>query len=366
MQLGQQQSEAIKAVDKWFREESATKPFFYLAGYAGTGKTTLAKYFREMISGKVLFGAYTSKAALVMKKKGCEDARTIHSMIYIPLIDKKTGEVTYKYNENSAILDSRLVIIDECSMVNDEMGEHLLSFGVPVLVLGDPAQLPPVSGTGYFTRGKPDFMLTEIHRQAGDNPIIYLATRIRNQEDIKYGDYGDSCVTNKFLKSDVFSSDQMLSGKNDTRIRMNNVFRQNYGYEGHYPLQGERLICLKNDKKLGMLNGEMYMAHNTLDTPPHFNHIRMRVSSMDQEENKDIEVRALKYLFDNTPEPENWKAKVGKQSITYGYCLTAHKSQGSQWDSVYVIDESDVFGEMWWRWLYTGVTRAAERVTIFR
>lgn len=366
MQLGQQQSEALKEVEKWFRHETDTKPYFYLAGYAGTGKTTLAKYFREMISGKVLFGAYTSKAALVMKKKGCEDARTIHSMIYIPKVDKKTGEVTYKFNEASTVLDSKLVIIDECSMVNDEMGQQLLSYGVPVLVLGDPAQLPPVSGTGFFTRGEPDFMLTEIHRQAGDNPIIYLATKIRNQQDIKYGEYGNSLVTDKLRKSDVFSSDQMLSGKNETRIHMNGVFRKNYGYEGVFPLQGERLICLKNDKELGMLNGEMYEALAMLETPQHFNYTRMRISSMDQEENKDLEVRALKYHFDNTPPPENWKLKIGKQELTYGYCLTTHKSQGSQWDSVYIVDESDIFRDMWWRWLYTGITRAAERVTIFR
>ena len=57
-------------------------------------------------------------------------------------------------------------------MVDEDLGRDLLSFGKPVLVLGDPAQLPPVKGGGFFTEAEPDVMLTEVHRQAADNPII--------------------------------------------------------------------------------------------------------------------------------------------------------------------------------------------------
>ena len=57
-----------------------------------------------------------------------------------------------------------------------------MSFGVPVLVLGDPAQLPPIQGGGYFTEAEPDAMLTEVHRQAFDNPIVRLSMDVRAGE----------------------------------------------------------------------------------------------------------------------------------------------------------------------------------------
>ena len=64
-------------------------------------------------------------------------------------------------------------------MVDEELGRDLLSFGKPVLVLGDPAQLPPVKGGGFFTEAEPDIMLTEVHRQAADNPIIRMSMVVR-------------------------------------------------------------------------------------------------------------------------------------------------------------------------------------------
>ena len=179
MQWGPQQSSALKAVDKWFVEYLTTrnkrnaKQVFKLFGYAGTGKTPLARHFAENIDGDVVFGAFTGKASFVLRRKGCVGARTIHSMIYIADRDKNTGVVTFRINRASSVLSgAKLIIIDECSMVDEEMGRDLMSFGIPILVLGDPAQLPPIKGTGFFIDGEPDFMLTEIHRQAADNPII--------------------------------------------------------------------------------------------------------------------------------------------------------------------------------------------------
>ena len=70
-------------------------------------------------------------------------------------------------------------MIDECSMVDAELGRDLMSFDVPVLVLGDPAQLPPIQGGGFFTEAEPDAMLTEVHRQAQDDPIVRLSMEVR-------------------------------------------------------------------------------------------------------------------------------------------------------------------------------------------
>ena len=74
-------------------------------------------------------------------------------------------------------------------MVGPEMAADLLAFGKPILVLGDPGQLPPIKGTGAFTEVVPDIMLTEIHRQAGESAIIRLATMARQGIDIPPGEH---------------------------------------------------------------------------------------------------------------------------------------------------------------------------------
>src|SRR4051794_16501624 len=138
-----QQDKALQDVSAWLKRG---KPqVFRLFGYAGTGKTTLARHLAEHIDGDVVFAAYTGKAALVMRSRGCTDARTIHSLIYRPK-DIETEEPTFVINDESDAMGAALIVIDECSMVDEELGRDLLSFGKQVLVLGDPAQLPPVKG----------------------------------------------------------------------------------------------------------------------------------------------------------------------------------------------------------------------------
>src|SRR5262249_42181010 len=150
---------------------------FRLFGYAGTGKTTLARHLAEDVDGKVAYAAFTGKAALVMRRKGCAGASTIHSLIYRP---RDSGEEAPSFElwDGAPASRAELIVIDECSMVDPDLGRALLSFGVPVLVLGDPAQLPPIQGGGFFTDAEPDAMLTEVHRQAADDPIIHLSMAV--------------------------------------------------------------------------------------------------------------------------------------------------------------------------------------------
>src|SRR5262249_60485852 len=162
----QQQAAALKAVAQWHR--TGAKQVFRLYGYAGTGKTTLATHFAAGIGGTVAFAAFTGKAAHVMRNKGCSNATTIHGLIYrLEKADEK-GKPIFILNPDSHARRTRLIVIDEASMVNATIGRDLLGFRVPIVVIGDPAQLPPVEGAGFFTTGEPDFMLTEIHRQARD------------------------------------------------------------------------------------------------------------------------------------------------------------------------------------------------------
>ena len=184
MAFSLEQERALSAVNRWLK--AGERQVFRLFGYAGTGKTTLAKHFAEGVDGDVLFAAFTGKAAQVLRSRGATKASTIHSLIYRPkgeeeVEDETTGTKsiapTFSINRKSQVSDAALVVIDECSMVDEALGRDLLSFGAPVLVLGDPGQLPPVSGGGFFTEHEPDHMLEEIHRQARDNPIIDLAQR---------------------------------------------------------------------------------------------------------------------------------------------------------------------------------------------
>lgn len=152
-------------------------------GFAGTGKTTIAKQINEDLNGGVLYMAFTGKAALVLRKKGCALASTIHGAIYKPIEDPLTGHTTFRLNPDSSVAHARLVCVDEVSMVGPDIGNDLLSYGTKILVLGDPFQLPPIEGVGFFTDCEPDILLTEIHRQAADNPIIRMSMDIREGRD---------------------------------------------------------------------------------------------------------------------------------------------------------------------------------------
>src|SRR4029079_19254726 len=139
------QDAALTAAANWLKGARGRASIFRLFGYAGTGKTTLAKHIAAGVDGKVLFAAFTGKAAMVMRHKGCERASTIHSLIYRPL-DSDSEVPSFELWDNAPAGNAKLIVIDECSMVDAELGRDLLSFGVPLLVLGDPAQLPPVQG----------------------------------------------------------------------------------------------------------------------------------------------------------------------------------------------------------------------------
>src|SRR5213595_930817 len=187
---------ALKAVAGWLKAKpgkNGTPPVFRLFGYAGTGKTTLARHIAEGVDGDVKFAAFTGKAALVMRNKGCDNASTIHSLIYRA---KESGveQPSFELWDDAPASKAKLIVIDECSMVDAELGRDLKSFAVPLLVLGDPAQLPPIQGGGYFTDASPDAMLTEVHRQAQDNPIVRLSMEIREGRRLVPGTYGETQV----------------------------------------------------------------------------------------------------------------------------------------------------------------------------
>ena len=147
-----EQAAAIDKVGRWLK--AGEPQVFRLFGYAGVGKTTLARHVAEGAAGEAAFAAFTGKAALVMRAKGCAGASTIHALIY-RASEGAEGAPTFTLNEDGPASRAGLIVIDECSMVDAELARDLLSFGKPILVLGDPFQLPPVKGGGYFTEARP-------------------------------------------------------------------------------------------------------------------------------------------------------------------------------------------------------------------
>lgn len=368
-----QQDSALTAVSRWLKS-SGGQQVFRLFGFAGTGKTTLAKEIATGADGEVLFGAFTGKAALVLRNKGCHGASTIHSLIY-KVEEGQRGIPTFRLNRSSDVKDAELVIIDECSMVDAELGRDLLSFGTKVLVLGDPAQLPPVKDAGFFTNAEPDVMLTEVHRQARDNPIIHMAMQVREGATLVPGMYGESRVIRKgddpeALQRDVLDG-QVLVGKNVTRRAYNKRIRALLGREGN-PQVGDRLVCLRNNREKGLLNGGLWTAaevkarkkrsHRNLFSKPIF---EMEIEPEDAGGSVNaVKVAVPENFFDGSENEIPWKERKNFDELDFGYALTAHKAQGSQWRNVVVFDESYCFRDDARRWIYTALTRAAEKVTV--
>src|SRR3981081_2168313 len=233
------QDDALKAVADWLKAKPGTgntPQVFRLFGYAGTGKTTLATHIADAVDGEVKFAAFTGKAASVMRGKGCRGAPTIHSLIYRA---RESGEEIPSFDlwDEAPASKAELIIIDECSMVDAELGRDLLSFGVPLLVLGDPAQLPPIQGGGFFTDAGPDAMLTEVHRQAADDPIIHLSMAVRAGRRVEPGPSGESQVVRKAALSParVLAADQVLVGRNAPRRAYNARLRERRGFTDALP-----------------------------------------------------------------------------------------------------------------------------------
>jgi exodeoxyribonuclease-5 len=248
--------------------------------------------------------------------------------------------------------------------VDAELGRDLMSFGVPLLVLGDPAQLPPIQGGGFFTETEPDAMLTEVHRQAKDNPIIRLSMDIRAGRSLPPGAYGETQIVTRHELDGarVIAADQVLVGRNATRRAYNARIRQRRGLADPLPAAGDKLVCLRNNKRKGLFNGSLWSVKERPAARRDI--IKMRLLPDAGFAGRGIKVSVRSECFAGGIEGIEWPLRKPYDEFDYGYVLTVHKAQGSQWDDVVLFDESEAFSESRQRWLYTGVTRAAKRLTL--
>lgn len=404
--LTKSQGRAVREIKNWFRHETDHQQVFRLFGYAGTGKTTIIKYIVEDLGlneHSVAFASFTGKAAHVMRRNGLP-ATTIHSLIYLVRMasveeiekeeellkqmreDKASPKSIaeqmkrvsnlkkplFRLNEESAAGTVRLIVLDEVSMVGGRLAEDLLSFGTPILVVGDPGQLPPIEGPGFFTAKKPDVMLTRIHRQAADSPIIRLATMAREGQFIPYGKHGKGVRKTEGINKNAtyLKHDQVICGKNITRRELNKLMRREEGLKGPIPTgANEKIICLTNDHEIGLINGMFLRLRNVEEKGTYW----ITADVFDDDTGEEIPVSSPIYAgnfrdhfkFDKNRLENDWKYRLGYIDATYGWAITCHKSQGSQYGSVLLIDESNVWrGKERRQWLYTGITRAERRLTI--
>jgi exodeoxyribonuclease-5 len=368
--FSEDQTKAAECIKSWFK--STGKDPFRLSGLAGTGKSTVTAHLSEILEAPITYLGPTGKSAAVLRNKGVV-ANTIHSTIYEPSVNQRKRRVDYVLKMD---LDDKpdLIVVDEASMVGEELQRDIEYFGIKVLYVGDPFQLPPVgSSTNHMELA--NISLTKLHRFAETNEIYLLSQRIRQGEMIKYGKVGENVkksTKNVIMRPEtLIKADMILCGRNSTRNTLNQIVRQKKRMKGVIQ-EGERIIITKNNKDTGFVNGDMGTIIEV------------------GKESKDLFLIEVKYRDDQQPGIKNLlidthafygidlvkEAKMSDKKFKmanekhrtfadYGYALTVNKAQGSEWNNVIVIEEP--IGENFTdrqRWLYTAVTRAKESLVI--
>jgi len=423
--LSEQQLAAAEALEKWLKEFQAGKAlrkFFVLEGFAGTGKSFTAAEIIKRLNMRPAYMTYTGKAAMVLRNYTGVNATTIHSKIYklVTVNDEefkalyakrdetedpkvreecalqisKLMEPTFELNEE-AFTESRqnIIVLDECSMVDGVILADLESYKLPIVALGDPGQLPPVKGEGALFTGLPDARLTEIRRQALDNPIIQWSTWAREKRTLPKTDIGKvvpepvAKALVGFVRNTPWVMEAMLTKhdvaicwKNATRQWLNKFYRNKVNGCGDtdpvYPIAGDKILFTRNDKQHGIFNG---MFAEVLEVGELQDVAFEMTVKLDSDELAAKDPKTLEFLradFECYADPDVLKRLQpwdfrGRQRADFGYALTCHKAQGSQWSRVLVFEE-DCFNwgskpgarDLRAQWLYTAITRAVDKVTI--
>ena len=394
--LSEDQTIAYDHVDTWLLKPNGKK-VLTLGGYAGTGKTTLVSLIAKSGTRCVAFCAYTGKAANVLAQKlrasGVEPAYcgTIHRMIYNPKMDEKTGAVLDW--ERVEELPYDLIVVDEASMVDEAMFSDLQKYNIPILAVGDHGQLPPVKGQ-FNLMMSPDVRLEHIHRQAEGNPIIRLSVSIREHGAAAIPGnmvYPMQSVGATFVElfraPEKALSTAMLCFTNKKRINLNGALRRTiFENVSEVLVPRDIVVCLKNtrfgpcDHVFNGMRGSVTKVLGQAErkffeemegTRSEARHVRARVEFPDDRLLLQAKMNTLQFGREKTissfadaglPEYSAW-SEVG-MLFDHGYCLTAHKAQGSEFADVAVVLEGMSYVEEDYRrrWLYTAITRASQRL----
>lgn len=397
MELNEGQSKCLQSLIHWWYHDRRHQQVFEISGAAGTGKTTIIRILIKELQlepEEVLFMAYVGKAAMVLNRQGL-NAKTIHASIYQkyevikrddngkPIISHGRPVMTIKFRKKTELGDGiKLIILDEAPMANEKISKDLLSFKIPVIALGDLNQLPPITGDSFFLK-HPDIILTQIMRQRADNPIIKLSHDVlENPYMILHQQrLGDKVIIIK--KHDFFynymgslvDADMVICGRNVTRDILNTQIRKMVHPNADKDLIiGDKLICRKNnwdefiDENIFLINGMIGTVTDIFTEECKLPNIP--ISFQPDFTDGSFEKISLNYFY--------FKASYQKKLLMkndpyqtmynffeYGYCITCHLSQGSQYNTVILFAERMGGDATFFKqWLYTGISRAIDKLVI--
>lgn len=415
LDLSTDQVKALETLIDWWKDPNR-KQLITLGGYAGCGKTTIVTIFRNLLAEEspdlhVAFCAFTGKAASVMSNKLKKNVAndiikndkigTIHSLIYEPIFD---GENIIDWRRLYNINDIQLIIIDEASMVTRKMFEDLKSFKLPIIAVGDHGQLPPIDSTRFNLMENPEIKLETLHRFAESDGLIKVSMMARVDGYVKFGNYNNQVfrvtpkdpLVKQFIKEQCqkFDDSIVLCGFNKTRIDMNQKIRKSLGASDNDLMIGDKVVCLKNNPRAngcGIYNGMIgeidskVSYSNVYDVAIKFHESKYPYKGVisksafcnekpDMSEfiiYKDLrmlrKIKGVGDYFQIGNIIKNINQKIYLDTFDYGYAITVHKSQGSEWQNVVVLEEKSKYwtsGDMWCRWYYTAVTRAREKLLL--
>ena len=397
MILTKKQEEGLKiALERYKNGEKYT----VIAGYAGTGKSTLVRFIIEALQidpQAVCYATFTGKAAEVLRKKGNNNTLTLHKLLYENIM-LPNGEYLHIPKK---VLGFKIIVVDEISMVPKQMIELLFSHNCYVICLGDPFQLPPIDkNADNHLLDNPHVFLYEIVRQAEESEIIRISMDIREQRNILNFDGNDIKVLpqHKYQRDMLLWADQILVGTNNSRVNCNNTIRKMLG-KGELPEDGDKVVCLRNYWETFTYDGQDVLVNGTigyLSNPIHYvsvkiptwlhiqnNPILLLETDIITEENNTfydifIDQQYLMTEVNTLSQPDLYKMYIHKNNhknianlipkeFGYGYAITCHKAQGSQWPKVFILEEKFPYQSTEHaRWLYTAITRAEEKVILVR
>lgn len=425
-----EQFEGLKKIKHWLKNGQT---FFTLAGYAGTGKTTCIKKILEGYRGGVVVSAPTHKAKKVVMNTTGKDGQTLHALLGLrPDVDLDNFNPNDpKFNPIAPprITDYNFIIIDEASMINQELYDLILeetkNSKTKVLYMGDPAQIPPVGEkeSVVFNQTTNEFhQLTKMERQNDTNPLAFVYDALRNNlttldggfvRKTQMNELGEGviftvnkrefrkAILEKFM-SDEFQKDtdfcKVIAWKNDTVMAANKVIRDELfcgetdiieigdvlmAYrsvsgeikhwiniiensadyrivnkseleENSFGIQGFR-VKLREDLARGEFR---YQDVFIIDANDHQNlHLYGQLHDFFRDMGKSNKKMWKKYydfrrnnlLMKTIDKYANGQyrtpADVIVKDLDYGYAITGHKSQGSTYSHVFVM-ENDI-NENW-------------------
>lgn len=353
IELSKRQKRAIDKISDWVSD--GDEQTLSLGGYAGTGKTTLIKYLDEY-DDRVAIVSFTGKAVSVLHQKGVKRATTLHHLIYRPCGEDDEGDVVFTTKGHIGPVE--LVIVDEASMISKRLHDDLENVANKILYIGDHGQLEPIGYDPGIMRN-PDFRLERIHRQAKGSEIIRYAHHVREEGHPMEWDGSVDVETRKWWpQDDIHTFDAVLCGYNRTRHHANRQIREARGYTSDIPEVGETLICLYNNRQWGVHNGLQVVVTGVRS---HDDPDGLWISYTDYEgRGCEVPIYVPQLGVSEKFEREE-QVREDFTLFDWGYALTVHKSQGSEWDSVCVIHETGSWNMP--RWSYTAATRAAKKLT---